>query len=196
MDTTKRQNKAIINPSKNSLPSRTSPQKVEMKKASPNNAETSRGIVKAENKNSVQNGKKHIVKRTMVIESKKKNKKPLPIGAIFTIAVTTLLFIFLLMNYAEIDDYNQEVAELRDRLTELQKDADRLEQRLDKKNDLIYFKEYALNELGMVKETELTRINITALPENIGEAFKYDDRPGGAGVLLAGIGEVIRDFFD
>ena len=76
MDTTKRQNKAIINPSKNSLPSRTSPQKVEMKKASPNNAETSRGIVKAENKNSVQNGKKYIVKRTMVIESKRKTKAP------------------------------------------------------------------------------------------------------------------------
>ena len=99
------------------------------------------------------------------------------------------------MNYAEIDDYNQEVAELRDRLTELQKDADRLEQRLDKKNDLIYFKEYALNELGMVKETELTRINITALPKISAKPLNMTTDPAERGCFLR-IGEVIRDFFD
>ncbi|MGI6716709.1 MAG: septum formation initiator family protein [Eubacteriales bacterium] len=197
MDTTKNENKAIMKRSKNLSLNQTTPQKVETARTTPKN-NTSKGVIKAEKSNlPSRDGRKYIVKRTVIIETKKRNKKPLPLGAIFTIAVTTLLFIFLLMNYAEIDSYNREVATLKDRLTDLKKDADKLEQRLDKKNDLIYFEQYAVDKLGMVKETELTRINITALPENTGDAFKYDDeKPRGIGVLLSGFGDVIRDFFD
>lgn len=197
MDTTKNENKAIMKRSKNLSLNQTTPQKVEIARTTPKN-NTSKGVIKAEKSNlPSRDGRKYIVKRTVIIETKKRNKKPLPLGAIFTIAVTTLLFIFLLMNYAEIDSYNREVATLKDRLTDLKKDADKLEQRLDKKNDLIYFEQYAVDKLGMVKETELTRINITALPENTGDAFKYDDeKPRGIGVLLSGFGDVIRDFFD
>lgn len=141
-------------------------------------------------------GSKNAVRRVMVIESKKQNKKPLPVGVIFTIAVTTLLFIFLIMNYAEIDRNNREVASLKDQLTQLQKAADKLSQRLDKKNDLVYFEDYAIEKLNMVKSADLTQINITAKREDMGEAFRYDDERTGIGVLLAGIGDILREFFE
>ncbi|MBQ6183153.1 MAG: septum formation initiator family protein [Clostridia bacterium] len=135
--------------------------------------------------------------KVTVIEHRKKSKTPLPLGIIFTICAVTLLFVFLVMNYAEVDSYNAQIAELRDELTELQKTASKLKVRLEKKNDLVEIEEYATDELGMVKAAGLTRINITALPENGGDTYKYDDGDeNGIGVLLAGFGEVFRDFFD
>ncbi len=181
MDTNKNENKAIIKKSNNQPIRGGEGQSVELRRRGSKNAN-----VRPE----------QTANRVVVVETKKRNKKPLPVGSIFTIAVMTLLFIFLIMNYAEIDNNNREVASLKDQLTDLQKAADKLEQRLDKKNDLVYFEEYAVENLGMVKSTDLTQINITALPENTGEAFRYDDERTGIGVLLAGFGDVLRDFFD
>lgn len=146
----------------------------------------SSAVVKSENKAKV-----------TVIEHRRKSKTPLPIGVIFTIIAVTVLFVFLVMNYAEMDNYNSQIAEMRDEITELQKTAAKLKVRLEKKNDLVEIEEYATEQLGMVKPSGLTRINITALPENGGETYKYDDGDeNGIGVLLAGFGEVFRDFFD
>ena len=134
--------------------------------------------------------------RVTVVESKRKPKTPISIGALFAVVTITLLLVFVVMNFAEIDNYNSDIAELRDELTELQKSADKLEMRLDKKNDLIAFEDYAVNELGMVKSGGLTRINITALPEDRGTTYRYDSDETGIGVLLSGFGEVFRNFFD
>ena len=136
-------------------------------------------------------------RRVTVIEHRKKSRTPISVGAIFVIAVMAVLMVFLVMNFAEIDSYNQQIAEMRDELTELQKTAGKLRVRLEKKNDLVYVEDYATQNLGMVKSNGLTRINITALPENGGDTYKYDDGDeNGLGVLLAGFGEVFRDFFD
>lgn len=199
MDTNKNENKAIIKRSNNTVAGSGRLKRVEAPRERAKSAVSRKSGGQSTTALTRTDGARNtaIVKRTMIIESKKKNKKPLPVGTIFTIAVMTLLFIFLIMNYAEIDNYNSEIASLKDELTEMQKDADKLDQRLDKKNDLVSFEEYAADKLGMVKETELTKINITALPENTGEAFKYgDDERTGIGVLLSGFGEVIKDFFD
>lgn len=134
--------------------------------------------------------------RVTVVNSKRKPKTPISIGALFAVVTITLLLVFVVMNYAEIDNYNSDIAELRDELTELQKSAVKLEQRLDKKNDLVDFEEYAVNELYMVKSGGLTRINITALPEDRGTTYKYDSDKSGIGLLLSGFGEVFKNFID
>ncbi len=185
MDTKNNSGKAIINTSNKAKAGKNKPQSVEHSLRNKNISPAAKAAPRGR------------TAEPLVIETKKKDKKPLPIGSIFTIAVTTLLFIFLLMNYAEIDNYNSEIASLKDELTELQKSAEKLSQRLDRKNNLIYFEDYAVNELGMVKSSELTRINITTLPENTGAAFRYDDyERGGFGLLLSGFGEVLKNFFD
>ena len=166
---------------------------------------TTKGNVKAVSKKNTntQNKALTVVKsdnalstRVTVVESKRKPKTPISIGALFAVVTITLLLVFVVMNFAEIDNYNSDIAELRDELTELQKSADKLEMRLDKKNDLVTFEDYAVNELGMVKSGGLTRINITALPEDRGTTYKYDSDETGIGVLLSGFSEVFRNFFD
>ena len=102
-----------------------------------------------------------------------------------------------MMNYAEVDKYNSSIAELKSQLTDLQKEADKLEQRLDRKDDLIYIEEYASEKLGMVKSTDLQRVNVTLIGKDDGDIYKYDDgQEGGLGVLLSGFGKIIRDFFN
>ncbi|MEG1743239.1 MAG: septum formation initiator family protein [Clostridia bacterium] len=132
-----------------------------------------------------------------IITKKKKNKTPFPIGKIFPLLLVTAMVLFMVMNYAEIDKYNSDIAELKGQLTDLQKEANKLEQRLDKKNNLVYIEEYATEELGMVKSTDLTRVNITLVGEDKGDIIKYNDgKEGGLGTLLSGFGEVIRNFFE
>ena len=148
------------------------------------------------------NGSADVVKgdnvgKVTVIEHRKKSKTPLNFGLIFAIVAFTVLAVFLIMNFAETNNYNSQIAELRDELTELQKTANKLKVRLDSKNDLVEIEEYATENLGMIKAGGLTRINITALPENGGDTYHYEDGDeNGIGVLLAGLGEVFRDFFD
>ena len=55
------------------------------------------------------------------------------------IVTLTVLLLLLMMNYAEVDRYNGSIADLKSQLTDLQKEADKLEQRLDRKDDLVYF---------------------------------------------------------
>lgn len=126
-----------------------------------------------------------------------KKKSPFPISFVFGIITITVLVLFLMMNYAEVDKYNSSIAELKSQLTDLQKEADKLEQRLDRKDDLIYIEEYASEKLGMVKSTDLQRVNVTLIGKDDGDIYKYDDgQEGGLGVLLSGFGKIIRDFFN
>ncbi len=158
---------------------------------------TSKKPTNAQNRSlAVKKSENSLSERVTVVSSKRKPKTPISAGAVFAVVTITLLLVFVVMNYAEIDNYNSDIAELRDELTELQKSADKLEQKLDKKNDLVAFEEYAVNELGMVKSGGLTRINITALPEDRGTTYRYDSDETGIGVLLSGFGEVFKNFFD
>ncbi len=140
------------------------------------------------------------LKATRLVNYQKNSRKkssPFPISFILGIVTLTALVLFLMMNYAEVDKYNSSIAELKSQLTDLQKEADKLEQRLDRKDDLIYVEEYASENLGMVKSTDLQRVNVTLIGKDDSDIYKYDDgQEGGLGVLLSGFGKIIRDFFN
>ena len=113
------------------------------------------------------------------------------------IVTLTVLLLLLMMNYAEVDRYNGSIADLKSQLTDLQKEADKLEQRLDRKDDLVYVEEYASEKLGMVKSTDLQRISVSLIDKDNADVYKYDDGDeGGLGVLLSGFGRIIRNFFN
>ncbi len=137
------------------------------------------------------------LKPIRVINYAKKDKTPFPIAFVLGIITLTVLLLFLMMNYAEVDRYNGSIADLKSQLTDLQKEADKLEQRLDRKDDLVYVEEYASEKLGMVKSTDLQRISVTLIGQDDADIYKYDDgKEGGLGVLLSGFGRVIRNFFN
>ncbi|PKM61835.1 MAG: hypothetical protein CVU97_06680 [Firmicutes bacterium HGW-Firmicutes-21] len=137
----------------------------------------------------------HAVRSPKIITIRKKEKSPFPIAIVFTSVIVTVLFLFMMMNYAEIDKYNNEIGKLDAKITRLKNDEYNLSIKLDKKDDLVEIEKFATTELGMVKKETLPRKHISLLPNDKGEIIKYDDgEEGGFGFMLAGIGEIIRDF--
>lgn len=135
------------------------------------------------------------VRNPKIITIRKKERAPFPITVIFTSVIITALFIFMMMNYAELDKYNSELAKSEALLTELKEQQHDLSVKLDKKDDPIYIENYAKEKLGMVKKETLPYETINLQPEDKTEVIEYNDgTEGGFGFLLAGIGEVISNF--
>ena len=109
----------------------------------------------------------------------------------------TLLFLFMMMNYAEIDRYNSEIAEMKATVTDLKAEADKLQGKLDKKDGAITcMQSYIEDELGMVKSDSLPKEYVSLLPEDVTTVIDRRGDEGGFGVLLSGLSEVIRNFLN
>ena len=138
----------------------------------------------------------HAVRAPRIINIKKTDKKPFPWSAVFVAMILTALFLFMMMNYAEVDKYRSEINDLDNKMAVMQKTQDALEVQLSNKYSLTEIKDYAENELGMVTKDKLNSHRITIEQDDRVEMRSYDDGDeGGAGFLLTGLGEVIRDFF-
>ncbi len=138
----------------------------------------------------------HAVRSVEVVNVKKKDKSPFPWSILFTALILTSLFLFMMMNYAEVDKYRSEITELDNKISTLNKTQTELEVKLSNKYDLDDIRDYAENELDMVKKETLRSQYISIDQIDRTEMTEYDDgEEGGFGFLLTGLGEVIRDFF-
>lgn len=141
----------------------------------------------------------HAVRAPRIVNVKKENKAPFPWSVVFVAVLLTGMFLFMMMNYAEVDKYRSEITNLNNKVATMQKTQDELEVTLGNKYDIGEIDKYAENELGMtngpVPEDKLYRVNFEQ--EDRTEMHTYDDgEEGGFGFLLTGLGEVIRDFMD
>ncbi len=135
----------------------------------------------------------HAVRAPRIVNVKKEDKAPFPWGVIIVAALFTSLFLFMMMNYAEVDKYRSEITELDKQITRLEKTQDELNVALDDKYDLKEVADYASNELGMTSEKKYNYITIEQGDKT--EMYNYDDgEEEGFGFLLTGFGEIIRDF--
>ena len=141
--------------------------------------------------------KRHAVREPKFITVKKKEKQPFPFVTIAFLTAITALFLFMMMNYAEIDKYNSSVTDLRNEVAELQEEQKKLEIRLENKDDRAAFEQYAIENLGMVKSNSLNRYYIALNPSDKTEIIEYEEEEqGGFGYLLSGLAEVLRDFIN
>ena len=145
------------------------------------------------------NANLHAVRAPRIVNVKKENKAPFPWSVVFVAVLLTGMFLFMMMNYAEVDKYRSEITNLNNKVATMQKTQDELEVTLGNKYDIGEIDKYAENELGMtngpVPEDKLYRVNFEQ--EDKTEMHTYDDgEEGGFGFLLTGLGEVIRDFMD
>lgn len=108
------------------------------------------------------------VRSPKIVTVRKKKKAPFPIAVVFSAVLLTLLFLFMMMNYAEIDRYNSEIAEMKATVTDLKAEADKLQGKLDKKDGAITgMQSYIEDELGMVKSDSLPKEYVSLLPEDV-----------------------------
>ncbi|MBE6540202.1 MAG: hypothetical protein E7674_05645 [Ruminococcaceae bacterium] len=137
------------------------------------------------------------VREVPIRTERKKDRAPLPIGVIFTAIIFTALFSFMIINYAEIDRYNSELGEMDQKIADLKHEQDILEQKLEQKDDLTYICNYAENELGMVKYQNIPSKHVkTEGVDAKSEVIVYDDEENGLGVMLSGMAEAFREFFN
>ncbi len=138
----------------------------------------------------------HAVRAPHIVNVKKKDKAPFPWSIVVVSIILTGMFLFMMMNYAEVDKYRSEITELNNKLASMEKTQDELEVTLSNKYDIGEIEKYATEELGMTKTIPESNIHIiTTEQEDKTEMYSYDDgEEGGFGFLLTGLGEVIRDF--
>ncbi len=153
---------------------------------------------KAKKPASKQVSNRHAVRAPKVINVKKKDKAPFPWSVVASAVILTALFLFMMMNYAEVDKYRSEITGLNNKIATLEKTQDDLEVTLSNKYDLADIERYATESLGMTKNIPESNVHIiTTEQKDKTEMHKYDDgEEGGFGFLLTGLGEVIRDFID
>ncbi len=132
----------------------------------------------------------------ITVRKERKERKPFPLGIVLVLAMITALFLFMMMNYAEIDQYNGEIRDLQNTMAKLQNEQKKLEVRLDNKDDRAAFEQFAVEQLGMVKADTLDKYIVTLSPSDKTEIMEYEDEEdSGFGYLLFGLAEVVQGFF-
>ena len=184
---------------------------MENRGANLNRSRNSSGVV-AKNRNNANLAKKagtkspsvkrassmHAVRAPKVVTIKKENKAPFPWSAVIVCVLFTCMFLFMMMNYAEVNKYQNENASLDNKITSMQKQKDELQVAVNDKIDLGEIKDYASEQLGMIPGNQITNRKVITIEQGDKiEVRTYDDGDeGGFGFLLTGIGEVFRDFID
>lgn len=102
-----------------------------------------------------------------------KDKKNLPVTAVFFICICTLLVMFLVVNYVQINEYTQEVASLKKELSTLEARRKELDLELEKKNDLTKIKEEAA-ALGMMEDKDLITVHVNLEKEDKIESYETE----------------------
>ena len=133
--------------------------------------------------------------RFITVRKQRTDRKPFPLGMVLVLGMITALFLFMMRNFAELDQYNGEIRDLNNELAELKTEQKKLETRLEGRDDLNAYKTFAEEQLGMVaNEGEKRYVKLN--PDDRTEIMEYDDEnDSGAGYLLSGLAEVLRGFF-
>ena len=134
--------------------------------------------------------------RFITVRKQRTDRKPFPLGMVLVLGLITALFLFMMMNFAELDQYNGEIRDLNNELAELKTEQKKLENRLEGRDDLNAYKAFAEEQLGMVPAHEGEKRYVKLNPDDRTEIMEYDDDgDSGAGYLLSGLAEVLRGFF-
>lgn len=88
---------------------------------------------------------------------KAKKTVPFPTSVVFVSVICTVLFMFMMLTMAQINEFTQDISTLQGRLSELQKQEEDLRLDVEFKNDLRVIESAAVNELGMVKADEVKK---------------------------------------
>lgn len=98
-------------------------------------------------------------------------KTAFPFSIVFLSLICTVLFMYMIFNYVQINEYTSSVSDLKNDIEVLSVEKDDLTAKLDKKNDLSYIEKVAREELGMVKIDEITKKYITMNPGDVITSF-------------------------
>jgi len=131
-----------------------------------------------------------------IIIRNKGKKKPFPISFMFYATVLSLVFVFLVYNYSVINSMSYENESIEAEISTLLDENAHLALQLDKRNDLAFIEDYAINELGMVKSTDVVKQyvslsssdNVVVTEDNIEKTY--------LGTTLNGLKNSVQKIFE
>lgn len=118
--------------------------------------------------------KKAVKKRTVSEESpaytyqtvNAKKKSPFPFSAVLTTFFCTLLFMFMIFNYVQINEYSQSIKEIQSDMETLNGKQKDLKLALDRRNDVTEVLKQA-EELGMVRTEGIKKVYLDGTDEDM-----------------------------
>ncbi len=130
-------------------------------------------------------------------ETKDTQRKTLsPLFVVF-LGVITVMIMFLVTQISDVYKISNEIAQLENKLSTMQTEADELELKLDEKNDIREIERIATDELGMAKEDTMQRRYITISDgERIEVIDNGEENDNTGGVILSSIASAIQKLFD
>ena len=104
-----------------------------------------------------------------------KQKQRFPFGIIMCLCTCTIALSCLIWSYIVLNGYSHDVNNQKRAITTEDRQERDLESELELKNDITFFTEVAVNELGMVKEELLPRHYIAVKSKDRAEIVKESD---------------------
>ena len=120
--------------------------------------------------------KKHRKNNDYVPTKKSNIKEPMPLATIVFSILCTVLVMFMMINFVKINEYTHDIADMQDQLAKLEREEQELSVELEKKNDLTGVN---LEELGLVKEDDLKKVEITTDNEETTEHYEVEEEDVG-----------------
>jgi len=128
---------------------------------------------------------------------KQTQSKPLPVGMVFLAVVCTFLVLFMIMNFMQINEYNQDLRRMNSSISELEARESQLSIDAGRGIDWAELQELALS-LGMTSaENLLPPIQITSEVEDEVRNYETDDNDANiVSTVLTALGNNISSFWN
>ncbi len=132
---------------------------------------------------------------TLVIKKRVKADTPFPVSFIFYCLVITVMLMFIAYSYSVVNNISYEITELEESIALGKQENERLSLELDKKNDLTYIEEVAVNKLGMVKSTEVVKHYVSISGGDRVVITGENNRSGALGTTLDGLKNTVGKIY-
>ncbi|MBR5322624.1 MAG: septum formation initiator family protein [Clostridia bacterium] len=128
---------------------------------------------------------------------KAKRNMPFPTSVVFVSVICTVLFMFMMLTMAQINEFTQDISALQNRLSELQKQEEELRLDVELKNDLRVIEDAAVNKLGMVKADEVKKQYVVIGNEDKIEVVEPETTEDSLiNTVMSSIGENFRELVE
>ena len=128
---------------------------------------------------------------------KAKKTVPFPTSVVFVSVICTVLFMFMMLTMAQINEFTQDISALQNELSELVKQEEELKLNVELKNDLRVIEDTAVNELGMVKSDEVKKQYVIIGTEDKIEVVEPETTDDSLlNTVMSSIGENFRELLE
>ena len=128
---------------------------------------------------------------------KAKRNVPFPTSVVFVSVICTVLFMFMMLTMAQINEFTQDISALQSELSELRKQEEELRLDVELKNDLRVIENAAVNELGMVKADEVKKQYVFVGNEDKIEVIEPEtEEDSFMNTVMSAIGENFKELLE